>query len=270
MADIKITSAGGGGGEPILPLYLLRTSDILNSDLQRVEDIDGNNSPLWLSTEDVTGTGVVTGSRSNTAFGGNCLFAYDSSVTINNSAYGSRSMENNLSGLRNCSFGADAMRFNDDGINNCAFGYSALRENIDGLGNVAIGNLSMVNNLDGNQNVAIGAQSLEGNNTGDQNVAIGLQSLHINTEGSLNVAVGAFCLNDNDDGNYNSALGANVKSNDYSSCVILGYEAEPSGNNQFVVGAIGTPAGQVQVEANVSTQVWNVIINGVARKILLA
>jgi hypothetical protein len=46
--------------------------------------------------------------------------------------------------------------------------------------------------------------------------------------------------------------------------------ATPTGNNQFVVGTATRNAGAVTAEVNVSANVWNVIINGVARKILLA
>ena len=35
-------------------------------------------------------------------------------------------------------------------------------------------------------------------------------------------------------------------------------------------GPVGTPAGAVVAEVNASTAVWNVRINGIARKILLA
>jgi hypothetical protein len=55
--------------------------------------------------------------------------------------------------------------------------------------------------------------------------------------------------------------------------VCIGSGAEPlaaTDSNQFVVGTAAINAGAVTAEANVSANVWNVIINGVARKILLA
>jgi hypothetical protein len=77
-------------------------------------------------------------------------------------------------------------------------------------------------------------------------------------------------LNGNTTGSGNSALGYNTQSGNFSNSVILGHSATATANNQFVVGSTGTNAGAVTTEVNVSTQVWNVVINGVARKILLA
>ena len=62
----------------------------------------------------------------------------------------------------------------------------------------------------------------------------------------------------------------NLGSGNYSGSVLLGRQAQSTANNQFVVGSAGFPAGSVTTESNTSSQVWNVRINGVARKILLA
>jgi hypothetical protein len=50
----------------------------------------------------------------------------------------------------------------------------------------------------------------------------------------------------------------------------LGRDATATASNQFVVGSGAYPAGAVATEVNASSKVWNVIINGVAQKILLA
>jgi uncharacterized membrane protein len=52
--------------------------------------------------------------------------------------------------------------------------------------------------------------------------------------------------------------------------VILGIDAQATASNQFVVGTATVNAGAVTAEVNTSANVWNVIINGVAQKILLA
>jgi uncharacterized membrane protein len=52
--------------------------------------------------------------------------------------------------------------------------------------------------------------------------------------------------------------------------VVLGRSAAATAANQFVVGSSTYNAGSVSAEVNTSANVWNVIINGVARKILLA
>jgi hypothetical protein len=66
------------------------------------------------------------------------------------------------------------------------------------------------------------------------------------------------------------AIGNNITSSNRSGCIILGFGAGATANNQFVVGSVATNAGAVTSEVNTSSNVWNVIINGVARKILLA
>jgi hypothetical protein len=71
-------------------------------------------------------------------------------------------------------------------------------------------------------------------------------------------------------GSNNTALGHSTVSGNFSGSLILGQGATATANNQFVVGSVGTIAGAVTAEVNTSANVWNVIINGVARKILLA
>jgi hypothetical protein len=91
-----------------------------------------------------------------------------------------------------------------------------------------------------------------------------------NTTGSQNTAIGYYALGNNTTGSNNSALGRNTQTGNFSGSVILGRDATATGNNQFVAGSVAYPSGAVTAEVNASTQVWNVIINGVAQKILLA
>ena len=73
-------------------------------------------------------------------------------------------------------------------------------------------------------------------------------------------------------GQNNIALGLNaLKCNTVTSDnIAIGRSATATASNQFVVGSAAYPAGSVVVGANVSSQYWNVIINGTAYKILLA
>ena len=50
----------------------------------------------------------------------------------------------------------------------------------------------------------------------------------------------------------------------------MGRGAAATGNNQFVVGSSSYNNGYVGTAVYSSTRYWNVIINGVAEKILLA
>jgi hypothetical protein len=94
--------------------------------------------------------------------------------------------------------------------------------------------------------------------------------LTFNTTGSNNTAMGLNALVNNTTGSDNTAVGYATASGNFSGSVILGSSATATANNQFVVGTAAINAGAVTVEANISANAWNVIINGVARKILLA
>ena len=121
----------------------------------------------------------------------------------------------------------------------------------------------------GGQNVVIGHRAVE-TGTGSNNVIIGQQAMQSATTAQFNTSIGRNSLNGNTTGSYNSALGADTFSGNFDYSVILGYGATATASNQFVVGTAANNAGAVTTEANVSANVWNVIINGVARKILLA
>jgi hypothetical protein len=118
---------------------------------------------------------------------------------------------------------------------------------------------------------AVGHNSLRNTLNTTGNTAIGTQSLFSNTTASCNTAVGYLAACSNTTGSNNSVLGSNAQTGNFSCSVILGACATATGNNQFVVGGTGAfNAGTVTTESNSSTKVWNVVINGVAHKILLA
>jgi hypothetical protein len=98
---------------------------------------------------------------------------------------------------------------------------------------------------------------------------VGSAALRFNIIGTHNTAVGESSL-DFSTGSSNSALGAGCRTDGNSGCVLLGRNARATADNQFVVGSTTTNAGTVTTEANTSTKVWNVKINGVDYKILLA
>ena len=67
-------------------------------------------------------------------------------------------------------------------------------------------------------------------------------------------------------------IGANARTSGRRSVVLGSRASNVIGDNQFVVGSatVGYEAGSVTTEANSSSKVWNVVINGVQQKILLA
>ncbi len=158
-------------------------------------------------------------------------------------------------------------------VSNTVVGNVAFNSNTSGQNNTAIGESALFSNTTGTANVAVGRRALFASNSA-QNVALGNDSLRFNTAAN-NTAVGYFSLYNNTTGASNTSIGHNAGNTTTtgSGNVFIGKDAvalNATDSNQFVVGSSTTNAGSVTSEVNTSTQVWNVVINGVARKILLA
>jgi len=139
---------------------------------------------------------------------------------------------------------------------NTVFGKLALSSNSVGIRNTAIGVSTLKTNANGNENTGVGFRTLEFVESGSYNIAIGGGSGSVITEGEGNTLLGYNTNVDENDDSYNVVIGANT--------------VAPNGNYQFVVGNATQNAGAVTTEVNASSRVWNVTINGVNRKILLA
>jgi hypothetical protein len=137
-------------------------------------------------------------------------------------------------------------------VSNTTYGESALKSNTTGFGNTALGVSALESNSVGFANTAIGRNALL-NNSSNNNTAVGVDALLNNTIGNSNTAVG----NSTDSGNFDASI-------------ILGAGATATASNQFVTGSVAYPAGAVNVATVTQSQTWDVIINGVAHKILLA
>ena len=210
-------------------------------------------------------------------------------IGYDNSSFGFNSLKNNISAYNNCAFGSNALSNVTTGYGNVAIGKGAL-EQTNGYQNVGIGSNALSQTNTGYENIAIGNNSLSSNNNGYENIALGNRSLGENNNGFENIAIGynaGLSLRDannntiignnavsggfNQNSNKHSVLGAstNVAQNTDGS-VVLGYGAESTTSNQFVVGSTTESAGAVATAATAQTKVWNVVINGVAQQILLA
>jgi hypothetical protein len=247
----------------------------------------------------VWNTGTGTGAN-NTSFGRDALIS--NTTGYENTAFGDAALRENLVGYRNTAIGRSAL-VNSKGSNNMALGFESLLSNTTGNSNTAVGMTSAFRNVSGSNNTAIGIESLYNNQTGTANTAvgqwslynntasnnvalgavsafnntsgvgvtaIGASALYANTTGAQNTAVGSEALSTNTTGGGNTAIGVLTSSGNFNGSVILGYEATATADNQFVVGSSTNDAGAVTAETNTSANVWNVVINGVARKILLA
>jgi hypothetical protein len=152
---------------------------------------------------------------------------------------------------------------------NTAFGLNALiapSGTVTGTQNTAIGVQACYFNSTGQLNTGVGYGALGQNFTGSNNVAIGAGAI-ANGSGSNNVAIGVSTVCT---GSSNTIIGESASGATFSASVVLGRGATATASNQFVVGSTSYNAGTVAAEVNASANVWNVVINGVARKILLA
>ena len=124
----------------------------------------------------------------------------------------------------------------------------------------------------GINNIGIGYSTGEYNENGNDNITIGNYALQKSTSSSNMIVIGHNAITTFATFNSSNtiAIGNNITSSNHSGCIILGFGAGASADNQFVVGSAATNAGAVTSEVNTSSNVWNVVINGVARKILLA
>jgi T5SS/PEP-CTERM-associated repeat protein len=250
------------------------------------------NTAMGQSSLNANNTGVY-----NTAFGFSSMNSNQNGTS--NVAVGYEAAFSNVFGSGITAIGYQALRqgggakstaighsslFNNAGENNTAVGYEAAKANSTGTGVTAIGYQSLLLST-GGENTAVGYQAGLNITTGTQTTALGYQALAgaagsrntglgyaalTSTTGAFNTAVGRQALSNNTTGNSNTAIGENCQSGNFSGSVILGKDATATAANQCVFGSTGTNAGAVTTATALQTKTWDVIINGVAQKILLA
>lgn len=167
----------------------------------------------------------------------------------------SNSSTNVAKGVANTAFGSSTLSgLIDTSKNNSAFGYRS-QLSTEGDLNTSFGFESMLFNSLGNENTAFGANTFDSLTLGDQNIAFGFNA-------GKNVTLG----------NGNIFLGNNtgVTQGNINNSIILGNDATANADNQFVVGSTNCNAGTINSEQLSSKKTWNVVINGVEHKILLA
>jgi hypothetical protein len=170
---------------------------------------------------------------------------------------GSQNTSQNVTkkGIGNTAFGNSVFSgLLETSKNNSAFGFRSQLSS-EGDGNSCFGFESMLFLTKGNQNTAFGTRTFDSLSLGDDNIALGFQA-------GKNISIGS--------GNICIGKSSRVSRGDINNSIVLGNDAESTQDNQFVVGSVDNEAGQVESESVTSTQTWSVVINGVARKILLA
>lgn len=187
---------------------------------------------------------------------------------VTNTSFGDNALKTNITGSQNTAIGVNALSANVGGSNNVAVGYNALSGCL-GNSNLAIGPNALQIST-GTGNMAIGQSALASSTGGSANVAIGLESLNLNVSGFGNISIGYRASSTVTGGSLNTVIGRSADPANFSQSVVLGAYATATASNQFVVGSVSYNAGVVAAEVNSSTKIWNVVINGVAYKILLA
>jgi len=109
-------------------------------------------------------------------------------------------------GAYNTAVGSRTLRNNISGFNNTALGYKTLYTNISGSSNTAVGTTALYSLSSGSFNTAMGTHALRYNTTGSYNTSMGYMSLY-NNSGNGNCAYGYYALEYNGSGEYNVALG---------------------------------------------------------------
>ena len=170
----------------------------------------------------------------------------------------------------NTAYGENAFRDHISGNSNTVVGYNAFTLNQTGESNTVLGRASMYFTISGYDNTALGMEALVNAPTSIGNTIVGCKASQLASAiGNYNTIIGDHAMR-YDDGANNTVIGAYTSANDTSGSVILGRDAQATADNQFVVGSSTFNAGTVTTEENTSTKVWNVKINGVDHKILLA
>lgn len=254
----SFTTVGDGGASTIIggnlniPVYQTMIPHL---------GFDNTNQTIWNS-----GPG---GDASNLSFGYDA-YSNTSGTGTFNTAFGAFALSYNTTGNNNTAIGSGASTYNSSGIGNTAVGTRALFTNVYGSKNVAIGTEALEQATNAYDNTAIGYQALRYTTTGAYNVAIGTSAGTNNTTGSDNVFIGNGAGLGNTVGNQNTIIGYNASTGNFTGSVVLGSAAAATGNNQFVVGSSSVNAGNVTLfPGTVSNGYWEVIINGVVRRILL-
>jgi trimeric autotransporter adhesin len=220
--------------------------------------LNDNGTSIWYNGTTSNATTLSYGYGAMFSGGGNY-----------NTAIGYASQRNSLTGLYNTSLGFNTLTNLVSGNGNVAIGEFALQDVNGGHQNVCIGYTAGWKIQTGTNNTAVGRTSLQNNITGNENTALGVSSL-LNTTSAFNTGIGSQALVANTTGEGNSALGQLTNSGNFSHSVILGREATATASNQFVVGSASYNSGAVTTASAAQTKTWDVIINGVAQKILLA
>jgi hypothetical protein len=260
--------AGAPGPNAIVVGYTTVTSGIPDRVFFQSGTVTSQDSRFRYITS--RGSLISTGKLANvqnTALGDFAL-SNTSGTGLYNTAVGYQALRNLSSGYDNVAIGNGAAAQVNNGVGNVAIGKAAMGFGpTSATGLVAIGQNALVQAPAGSVAVGAGALSFT---TGTYNTALGQEAGMNTLAGTSNIFIGPQTGYGNYTGNYNIFIGvaAGYIGNFNSTCV-LG-QGSATANNQMVIGEVGSEFGTVAAQVNTSTKYWEVTINGVVQKILLA
>lgn len=126
------------------------------------------------------------------------------------------------------------------GVGNTAEGVNALNLLTTGTSNTAIGDGALGTTTTASSSTAVGYRALSIATSGP-NTALGFNALSTLTTGVNNVAVGAGTIVTT--GSRNAILGADASAVGYNNCVVLGYGATATDDNQLIIASAVSPVG---------------------------
>lgn len=216
---------------------------------------------------------IVGTSGDNTFFGKDAFINNVSGVW--NTAIGYQTLSENTSGSYNTAVGAGALEDNTVGQNNVAVGVASLRLNTTGVHNVGVGVTTFLNTLDGSDNAAIGQAAGYSNVSGDENTYIGNRAGVSVVNGNGNTFLGSKTgegpfFSGSNTGDNNIVIGRWSDHKNFDKTICLGIEVEATQDSQLFVGSSFFPVGTIAAYTGAAAETWEVVINGVTKKIMLA
>ncbi len=148
-------------------------------------------------------------------------------ISLTNTAFGFGSMKNNENHYAdNSAFGSHSMNKNISGSQNTAIGSMALMQNETGSFNTAIGMSALANHKNGNDNTTVGYNTLSGLESGSDNVAIGSGAGAVGFKVDISSA------------DYSIFIGAGSKplAKVSENEIVIGYNAIGRGSNTVTIG----------------------------------
>ncbi|MEO6285391.1 MAG: tail fiber domain-containing protein [Dyadobacter sp.] len=167
---------------------------------------------------------------------------YSNTEGVINVFVGTSAGRANTTGGWNTFLGMSAGRLNTTGYNNSFIGTEAGSKNTTGYDNAFLGVQAGIANTTGHSNLFLGTHAGSRNTIGIDNIIIGLRAGEIHTEGNSNIFLGNYAGA--------STYFKPVNSGPLTNAVAIGFRAQVTVNNGFVLGSINGING-AKADANV-------------------